>query len=95
MANDPYCWGSNLEGQLGDGTTSGPISCGILQLGCHAEPVAVSGDRHLRQMSLGDFHTCGVNRNGIVFCWGNNQYGQLGDGTESTRLTPTRVRRPV
>jgi alpha-tubulin suppressor-like RCC1 family protein len=80
-----FCWGSNSFGQLGDGTTSRRL-----------RPVAVAGARQFRQVAAGSgtywSHTCGVTTGDVVFCWGSNSYGQLGDSTEVTqRLTPSRV----
>ena len=42
-------------------------------------------------ISAGMFHTCGVTTNGRVYCWGRNQFGQLGDGTADDRTVPTPV----
>jgi alpha-tubulin suppressor-like RCC1 family protein len=39
----------------------------------------------------GGVFTCGIANTGQAFCWGDNQFGQLGDGTTTTRLTPTLV----
>ena len=75
-----YCWGRNLSGQLGDGTTT-------LRL----QPVAVAGGRHFRQVSSGYTHTCGVTTDDKAFCWGGNNRGQLGDSTNVGRLRPTEV----
>jgi len=36
-------------------------------------------------------HTCAIAQGGELYCWGNNQSSQLGDGTSSTRLSPTLV----
>ena len=76
-----WCWGSNGYGQLGDGTTTDRLT-----------PVAVSGlDRGVVAVSAGYGHTCAVTGAGAVLCWGWNNYGQLGDGTTTDRLTPTAV----
>jgi len=51
----------------------------------------VSGGQVFRSVSAGDQHTCAVNAGNVSFCWGDNQFGQLGDGTVINRLVPTRV----
>jgi alpha-tubulin suppressor-like RCC1 family protein len=44
-----------------------------------------------RQISGGDRHTCGVTVDNVAYCWGGNFFGEVGDGTTSERLVPTRV----
>ena len=41
-------------------------------------------------IAAGAYHTCAL-KGGKVYCWGDNDYGQLGDGTTMTRTTPTLV----
>ena len=43
------------------------------------------------QVAAGQSHTCGLASGGITFCWGWNNYGQLGDGTQADRPLPTPV----
>ena len=43
------------------------------------------------QVAAGDYHTCALTEIGTVYCWGWNEYGQLGDGTITTRLMPIAV----
>ena len=75
------CWGANKYGQVGD-----------TQNAIRMEPVPVvnlpAGTSKIRG---GGAHACTVTDQGTVWCWGNNQYGQLGDGTTSTRLAPVEV----
>lgn len=85
-SNDAYCWGRNYAGQLGNGTTSSYYDGA-------SSPVAVSGGLKFSSVSVGDAHSCGL-VSGLVYCWGDNYYGQLGDGTNTDRLVPTPVRAP-
>lgn len=74
------CWGDNLNGQLGDGTTDPhPTSRFIL-----------SGATDWTGVSAGNAYTCAL-RAGRIACWGFNGTGQLGDGSTSQRLTPRLV----
>ncbi len=54
-------------------------------------PTLVVGEVHFLHVSAGDQHTCGVTTDHAVYCWGGNIFGQVGDGTTTDRLTPTRV----
>lgn len=69
------CWGRNNLGQLGTGNNND--SRGYTQLGYPRQVVQASvGVAH---------HTCAVVADGEVYCWGRNDYGQLGDGTYGHR----------
>lgn len=75
------CWGNNERGQLGDGTTAGQRT-----------PVDVVGlSATVRSISTGFEHTCAITEAGEIKCWGDNSFGQLGDGTIIRRLTPVSV----
>jgi len=75
-----YCWGQNLHGQLGDGTTEN-----------RDVPVQVSGGHSFTSLQAGGAVTCGSTEEGARYCWGMNQSGQLGDGTRVNRSVPTRI----
>src|SRR5439155_12712284 len=74
------CWGSNLNGQLGDGTTTNQLL-----------PTAVTGGHTFAVLGAGGAHTCGVTTSGAAYCWGFNGSGQLGDGTTTGQFVPTAV----
>jgi alpha-tubulin suppressor-like RCC1 family protein len=75
-----YCWGQNIHGQLGDGSTVN-----------RAQPSPVAGNHAFRSIFAGGALTCGFADDGLDYCWGLNQSGQLGDGTRASRSVPTRV----
>ena len=73
-----YCWGYNEFGQVGDGTLTNVSA-----------PKAISGiSGSVLSLTAGAQHTCVIVASGSAYCWGDNQVGQLGDGTTITRLTP-------
>jgi alpha-tubulin suppressor-like RCC1 family protein/uncharacterized protein YjdB len=79
-AGKAYCWGYNGWGGLGDGSN----------LSQSYTPVAVSGGITFRAISAGGDHTCGVATDNRAFCWGNNDWRQLGTGSVFT-TSPTLV----
>ena len=80
-----YCWGENPDGQLGDGTTVPKSS-----------PQLVSGNHTFTSIGRfggnADDHKCAIETNGSLWCWGDNLFGQIGDGTSGIdKLIPTLV----
>lgn len=75
------CWGWNDHGQLGDGSFDGHL------LPANVDGIAVGAST----VVAGDNHTCASGANGVVLCWGLNNYGQLGDGTTFVRPSPVQV----
>ena len=77
-----FCWGNNTSGQLGDGTTAEGVR--------PAPPKGFDG-MTTTKVSAGKDHTCAIS-DGKLFCWGRNNYGQLGNGnTTSPIIEPTQV----
>ncbi|HWU20135.1 MAG TPA: cutinase family protein [Nocardioides sp.] len=76
-----YCWGQNLRGQLGLGTTGAP----------HTTPTLVGIGRSWVSVTAAGWHTCGIRRNGSAWCWGDNTFGELGNGTAQRRTRPAQV----
>ncbi|WP_151087102.1 RCC1 domain-containing protein [Hymenobacter baengnokdamensis] len=80
-----YAWGLNSSGYLGNGSTTSSST-----------PVAVSqgamptGTR-LVQIAAGNYHAVALAADGTTYAWGQNIYGQLGNGTTTTSTTPVAV----
>lgn len=85
-AGEAYCWGSNDGGQLG--SNAADVCTG---LPCNRAPLAVAGGLQFTQISVGDQHSCGLSVPGILYCWGKNDTGQMGDGTLTDRPAPAPV----
>ncbi len=88
------CWGDNGMGQLGGGSTSGPETCGGSRFvePCSKTAADVPGlTSGVLSVSAGSFHACVLTTAGGVKCWGDNTWGQLGDGTTMARSSPTDV----
>jgi len=83
------CWGNNVDGQLGNGptATNGGFGSSLLP---SSTPVAVKGISSAIGVSTGSLDSCALLSGGTVECWGNNDAGQLGNGTISTD-SPTPV----
>lgn len=77
-----WCFGNNSFGQLGNGVTDNRAQ---------PVPVAVGGGHTFVDIAVGDRHGCGLDAEGVVWCWGANDSGQLGDGSGEPRLVPTAV----
>jgi len=58
-------------------------------------PGPLAGNLTLAQLSAGASHGCGVTPEGRAYCWGDNRFGQLGDGTQVQRLVPVPVASPM
>ncbi|MEX2239048.1 MAG: hypothetical protein WEB00_16135, partial [Dehalococcoidia bacterium] len=63
-------WGSDEFGQLGNGPGRADS----------AEPVAVAGIGSVQAIAAGDHHSLALRDDGVLFAWGQNDYGQLGNG---------------
>lgn len=76
-----WCWGSNAKGQLGR-TSAGDGS----QL-----PVETMNLGAVEKVDITDQHSCVVDIAGFAWCWGDNGFGQIGNGQTSVRSSPYRV----
>ena len=84
-----YCWGANDVGQLGIGTNTGPEICNYNP--CSTKPVAVAGGLTFLAHGAGFAFTCGLTTSGAAHCWGDNTFGELGDGTTADSSVPVAV----
>jgi alpha-tubulin suppressor-like RCC1 family protein len=76
-----WCWGGNDELQLGDGTT----------VDSRNVPAPVVGVANAVDVTVGQRHSCALIANGTARCWGNNDFGQLGDLTTTSRNVSVQV----
>lgn len=75
------CWGNNQNGELGGASVE--LSS--------ASPLTVSGITTAVQLSVGSDHACALLTDQTVQCWGNNDVGQLGNGSTVDANTPVAV----
>jgi alpha-tubulin suppressor-like RCC1 family protein len=81
-----YCWGDNSSGQLGIDTIDDVA---------HGTPQAVAGGLKFEVVTVGAFHSCAVTGNGVTYCWGRNDKGQLGAGMSPGGCSPGACSTPV
>jgi len=65
------CWGNNFKGELGNGSIGG--YSGV--------PVFLNGSYNFSDIKVGSRTSCGILENSSAMCWGDNEYGELGEGT--------------
>jgi alpha-tubulin suppressor-like RCC1 family protein len=76
-----WCWGWNAKGELGDGTVVDRLL-----------PVAASIGGGVIEIAAGVNHdTCARRADGSIWCWGDNAFGQIGDGATTPRPVPVLV----
>lgn len=73
-----WCWGLNSSGELGT-ATAGTVE---------TAPVQVNPSVRFASISAGQALACGVDLGGAGYCWGSNQFGQLGIGSDVFPVTP-------
>jgi|GEM_PF-3375388 len=106
VAGEVYCAGYNDEGQLGVGNTNGPsgtpsVAKGMATAGSQVRSIewAVKVQGLLTGKVVvgivgGNNHFCVSTTEKDVYCWGSNDYGQLGDGTTTDRTSPVKANIP-
>jgi alpha-tubulin suppressor-like RCC1 family protein len=80
---EAYCWGDNDKGELGAELLSPRQSS--------PSPVRVAGGLTFSAVSVGDQFTCGLTTDDVAYCWGDNEFAQLGDGSTTRSSEPVQV----
>lgn len=78
-----YCWGQSLSGQLG--------KSGVSKAPTPGDPINISGNSKVVQISVGLQHTCAVLEDKSLRCWGRNNNGQLGYGNTTNVYEPSEL----
>lgn len=90
------CWGSNGDGQLGDGTTTQRVLPTLVK-----DSAGTGWLNNVAEIKSGNSsaHTCAATADGQAWCWGRDANGQIGDGdepgTDPDQLLPAKVRNVV
>src|SRR5471032_1173645 len=82
-----FSWGSNLQGQLGDGTNTDRVA--PVQVQVTAPTTGTISPWTM--VAAGEEHTVALRADGTLWAWGYNFYGQLGDGTTAAKAVPTKI----
>ena len=85
-----YAWGDNTFGELGDGTNTHRYTPVMVR-----KPADAPADFTYMQVSGGSYQSLALGSDGNAYGWGDNSYGDLGDGTYEQRRTPVKARKPA
>lgn len=98
-AGKAYCWGMDLQGRLG--VAAGSIACNwttytssgntTVATTCSPSPVPVNTSLRFTNLAGASDATCGLNSGGTTYCWGSNDFAQLGNGGVIPDTIPTQV----
>ncbi|WP_181233650.1 RCC1 domain-containing protein [Enhygromyxa salina] len=80
-SGEVMCWGANNQGQIGNGAGAAQLKTPV------QVPVSVANLSDAAEIAMGPEHGCARRRDGKAACWGRNDAGQLGSGTESSVWT--------
>ena len=70
-----YCWGNSWDNDTATGTTSYPK----VPKRIHSPNGSANWDATFIDIAAGNNHTCAIKTNGVAYCWGNDNYGSLGN----------------
>jgi alpha-tubulin suppressor-like RCC1 family protein len=77
-----FAWGSNEDGELGNGTYAPADTI---------YPTGVPGLSNVKQIAAGRHHACGLHKDGTVSCFGSSTHGVIGNGLTTGAAKPTPV----
>jgi alpha-tubulin suppressor-like RCC1 family protein len=77
-----WCWGDNFYGELGTGSHAAPDL---------PRQVTTPAPDGWATVTAGSDHTCATRTGGVLWCWGYNEYGQLGIGSHTDQDRPRQV----
>jgi len=81
-----WCWGADAQGELGRGdATDAPVP----------EPSLVTGLARVVDLDLGEYHSCALDADGAVWCWGRNKDEEIGQDNASYQWHAVRVNVPT
>ena len=90
-----WAWGENSHGQLGDNTTTYISDQGgnfvPTSFNNISSPISIIGGKQWLKVLAGHYHSLGIDASSYVWSWGDNTYGQLGDGSVILRSSPVSV----
>lgn len=80
-AGAAYCWGRNEYGSLGTAAPMSTCEVGYAHaVFCGTSPLPVQGGHTFTSVRIGTHYACGLTGDGTAYCWGRNEYGELGVG---------------
>lgn len=83
-----FTWGPNNSGQLGLGTTTVSSNSTPNDI---TNRISLNEGEVIVDISLGNYHSSIITSNGTIFIWGDNYYGELGNGTTEDNNTPIEI----
>jgi alpha-tubulin suppressor-like RCC1 family protein len=85
-----YCWGKNEAGTVGDGTTNDRAVATPVTRDATGSPLGP-----VAEVAMGNVHACARTIDGSVYCWGSDDFGEVGDGRVSTDFKNVLALRPT
>ncbi len=77
-----YCWGENEYGEIGSNQCVGDYDDCIIN-----SPTMVPSITNVKKITAGAYHTCALTELGDVYCWGSNEYGEIGVGSNESKIS--------